>query len=70
MVKSGAVFTRSTDAATDVKDRLAIQVAKWTPRATPEATRRARARADSPGQERWADPTAKGARSREAKKIR
>src|SRR6187397_1084125 len=36
-VNSGAVFTSRTETATDVKDRLAIQVAKWTPRATPEA---------------------------------
>jgi hypothetical protein len=69
-VKRGVVFTRSTDAATEVKDRLAIQVAKWTPSATPEATRSARARPGSAGHERAADAAAKGARRVEARKIR
>src|SRR2546427_8803354 len=53
-VNSGVVFTSSTEAATDVKDRLAIQVAKWTPRAMPDARRRARGREDSAGQDRRA----------------
>src|SRR2546425_2389525 len=53
-VKSGVVFTSSTDAATDVKERLAIQVAKCRPSATPDARRRARGRGDSAGQDRRA----------------
>ena len=69
-MKSGVVFTSSTEAATDVKDRLAIQVAKWTPRATPEASRRARGREGSAGQDRRAERPAKGAMRSEARKIR
>ena len=69
-VKSGVVFTSRTEAATDVKDRLAIQVAKWTPRATPDATSSARVRPDRAGHERRADAAANGARSSEARPMR
>src|SRR5213593_1607316 len=55
-VKSGVVLTRRTEAATEVKDRLAIQVAKWTPRATPEASISARARVGSRGHDMRAAP--------------
>ena len=55
-VKRGAVFTSRTEAATDVKDRLAIQVAKCRPRATPDAiiAQRRRARQGRPGPHRGA----------------
>src|SRR2546426_2320813 len=69
-VNSGVVFTSSTDAATDVKERLAIQVAKCRPSATPDARRRARGRGDSAGQDRRAGRAAEGARRGEARKNR
>ena len=69
-VKSGAVLTSRTEAATEVKDRLVIQVAKCTPSATPEATSSAPARGGSVGQERRADPAANGTSSSEAMKMR
>src|SRR5688500_4782874 len=48
-VKRGAVLTSRTEAATEVKDRLAIQVAKCRPRATPEAIIARRRRDDRIG---------------------
>src|SRR5207245_10144545 len=61
-VKSGVVFTSSTEAATDVKERLAIQVAKCRPSATPEARRRASGREDSAGKDRRGGPGGRRAR--------
>ena len=64
------MFTSSTDAATEVYERLAIQVAKWSARATPAATSSSRGRGASVGQERRASPQAKGARISEAIAMR
>ncbi len=63
IAKSGAVLTSSTEAATDVCERLAIQVAKWSASATPEAASNRRARGPSVGHERRAPAAANGASS-------
>ena len=68
--KSGAVFTSSTEAATEVCERLAIQVAKWSASATPEATSSRRVRGVTAGNERRVSPQAKGARTSAAIAMR
>ncbi len=62
VAKSGAVLTSKTEAATEVCDRLAIQVAKCSASATPAATSSRWLRRSSAGQERRASPQAKGSR--------
>ena len=64
------MFTSSTEEATEVYDRLAIQVAKCSARATPEAASSRRRPGASAGQERRASPQAKGARISEAIAMR
>jgi hypothetical protein len=60
------VFTRRTEEATVVYERLAIQVAKCRARASPAATTRRRRRPSRAGHERRASGAAKGSRMSEA----
>ncbi len=64
------MLTSSTEAATEVCDRLAIQVAKWSASATPEATSSSRGREASVGTDRRASAQAKGDSSSEAIAMR
>ena len=71
IAKSGAVLTSSTEAATEVCDRLAIQVAKWSASATPEATSSSRGRAvQASARLRRAGPGRRGDSSSEAIAMR
>src|SRR5260221_1634405 len=68
--KRGAVFTSRTEAATEVYDRLATQVAKCTARAAPETSIVTRRRGDRFVHEDPTPPTAKGAMQTAARPIR
>ena len=63
------MFTRRTEAATEVYERLAIQVAKCTAREAPEASSTARRRGERLVHEACTSPAAKGATQRAARPI-
>ena len=69
-VNSGAVLTSRTEAATEVNERLAIQVAKCRPSERPEASSTARWRPAMAGHARASEGAAKGATTSEARKMR
>src|SRR6185295_782307 len=68
--KRGAVFTSRTEAATEVYERLATQVAKCMARAAPETSSTTRRRGERLLHEDRTSPTANGATHRAARPIR